>query len=367
MVRFSSSKPMRPRSDRARRRVLFSAESLETRQLLSVAAMQPVVAPVPAIPVPAAFGPVSTVAGGLGSSISPVVVSPVYEVTLQVNPIVQGGFASHGFTETILVIDEPIATGSGATSPTTPVGPISSTGSGTSSPTPTGGASETTGNNAITPLTATVLAGPAGGGRAGAIVVVAPQPVVSFFGSSTIPVTTQAILNTATLEEQPLAPPVLGQGFESGQTQGLDPRIDGLFKAPQADVPLEPTIPAIDVIEPFQPAVVPAPAAQPAQPDDVLPAPAPVRDVEPAQVVPVEPAILTDWDRAPEFPILSPRTKSQSEAEAPSWSMAAMVGTAAIAGGGYHLVLGRSNRFNQRWLPTRGTSKPSRGRKSEEK
>jgi hypothetical protein len=175
-------------------------------------------------------------------------------------------------------------------------------------------------------------------------------------------VTTQAILAQATLEEQPIPPPVLGQGFESGQTQGAELRPDkGLF-APTTPVPFEPQLPATDFIEPFRPAPVNPPVNPPADPVGP-PAPAPAQDAQPVETVPVNPAEATELSRSPEFPILSPMAESQTEAATPSWSMAAMVGTAAIAGGGYHLVLGGSNRFNQRWIPTRASSKKNRERK----
>ena len=187
-----------------------------------------------------------------------------------------------------------------------------------------------------------------------------PQTLVTNLGSSTIPVTTQAILATATLEEQPIQPPVLGQGFESGQTQGTDLRPENGLLAPMAPVRFEPQVPATDFIEPFRPEPVNPPAAQPAEP---VGPPAPARNAQPVETVPVSPATPTDLSRSPEFPILSPVAESQTEDATPSWSMAAMVGTAAIASGGYHLVLGGSNRFNQRWFPTRGASKKNRERK----
>jgi hypothetical protein len=176
-------------------------------------------------------------------------------------------------------------------------------------------------------------------------------------------VTTQAILATAAQEEQPIGPPVLGQGFESGQTQGGDPQMLAPPIVPNNPVPLKPQIPAVDFVEPLRPAPVNPPPGQPEQPEQPPAVPALPRGDERLEVVPVEPASLTDWGKSPKFPILSPRT-DDVPTETPSLSMAAMVGTAAIAGGGYHLVLGGSNRFNQRWLPTRRSSKETRCRKS---
>lgn len=374
MGRFSSSKPMRPRSDRARRRVVFYAESLESRQLLSVATFHPTVAPALNVAVPAAFGPVvPTAAGNTGSNASSAGSLAASSPPVTVIAVIEGETA-RGFTEIIEITAAPsfggsgtvgpIATGNAPSSPSEPSSPVSSSGSGSSGNLTNPTETSSTANNAITPLSLTVVSTPGAANRGVIIAVVAPQPIAPVsFQSSTIPVTTQAILNTATAEEQPLAPPVLGQGFESGQTQGLYPLLDGAGKAPQKAVPLEVQLPAIDYVEPLRPAIDQAPAAQP---EEVPPAPVPARNPDAADAVPVEPAILSDWDKAPDFPILSPRNEGRTEAEAPGWSMAAMVGTAAIAGGGYHLVLGGSSRFNQRWLPTRRSANATRGRKDEE-
>ncbi len=356
MGRFSTSKSMRPRLDRARRRVLFCAESLESRQLLSVAAVQGAIAP--ALHAPAAIGPaISSPAANAGASASSFGSGSVVEVIFQFNPSFNGGMASHGFVETIFLIAEAPSLGTGVSSAA-----AGGSGGSSSSASPIGdatgiGSGETSGNTSITPLTATVLAGANANGHATIAIVVTTQPVVANFSSSTIPVTTQAILVTAAVEQQPLAPPALGQGFESGQTQGVDPRTGELFKLPDAPVRVEPMAPAIDVIEPYRPAADQAPAALPVQPDEAPPAPIPAIPALPIEGLPIEPAFVSGRDDAPEFPVLSPRNESRTETETPSLSMAAIIGTAAVAGGGYHLVLGRSNRFNQRWIPTRRSSR----------
>jgi hypothetical protein len=366
MGRFPSPMPTRPRVGRARRRVFFCAESLESRQLLSVAAFHPTIAPTGNVP--AAVGPVvPSPVVNVGTPAAATGLAPVLQIVIEINPVATGQASNHGFTETIFIFEETLSSGIGAASPTTPAGNSTSPGGTTSSATSTNpGEASSTSSSAITPLTSTILAGPAAGNRAAIAVVVVPQTPVANFAPSTIPVTTQAILATATLEEQPIQPPVLGQGFESGQTQGIDPRSENAFTAPKVPVRIEPQIPAIDFIEPYRPALDQPPAAQPAQPAKTPTTPAPARNAEPVEALPVEPAALTDPGKSPEFPILSPRTDDRTEAETPSMSMAAMVGTAAIASGGYHLVLGGSNRFNQRWIPTRGSSKTNRGRRSEE-
>ena len=360
MGRLSSTLPTRPRADRARRRVVFCAESLESRQLLSVAPLHPTIAPIGNVP--AAIGPVvSSSAGNLATGGAAASTSSGLEVVLQINPIVTGQSAFHGFTETIFIFEEPSPAFTGASTPS-PSG-ISSPSAGASG-SPAGPiANPGPSSTSITALTVTNLPSPGSAKGAPIIVVVAPAPIVPNFSSSTIPVTTQAILATATQEEQPLAPPVLGQGFESGQTQGIDPRQEPGLNLPPVPVRVEPRIPAIDFIEPYRPEVVIPPAVEPAQPAEVPAQPAPVPNAGPVQTDPVESLDLTNLQRDPEFPVLSPLTVTRTEAETPSWSMAAMVGTAAIAGGGYHLVLGGSSRFNQRWIPTRRSSKRSGGRK----
>jgi hypothetical protein len=361
MGRQSPALPTRPRSDRARRRVIFCAESLETRQLLSVAAYPPAIAP--AVHAPAQFGPVvPSATGNTGSSATPAGSSSAATPTPEIIIPITEQITSGGIAVTFLIIDV-VPASSGASSPAAPTsgGSTSTTGSA-ASPT-SANPSVTSPTPAITPLTQTILS--TGNANAAPIIVITPQPTVANFAPSSIPVTTQAILATAAQEEQPIGPPVLGQGFESGQTQGIDPAALAPPIVPNNPVPLKPQIPAVDFIEPVRPAPVNPPAGQPEQPEQqpqpTVPALPPGDDQ--VDVIPVEPAALTDWGKSPRFPILSPRA-DDVQTETPSWSMAAVVGTAVIAGGGYHLVLGGSNRFNQRWLPTRRPSRETRGRKS---
>ena len=333
--------------------MFFCAESLESRQLLSVAAFHPAIAPV--ANVPAAVGPlVPSSVGTQGTAGSAAGSNQGIQVVLEFNPVVSGQSSFHGFTETIFIFEQPSANGIGAHPHRRRPG--------VRRPTPDWALSRRRArrlrprrrhSQAITPLTATILAAPGSGNRTAVIAIVLPQTLVTNLRSSTIPVTTQAILATATLEEQPIQPPVLGQGFESGQTQGTDLRPENGLFAPKAPVPLEPQLPAIDFIEPFRPEPVNPPAAQPAEP---VGPPAPRGMPSRSRPSRSSPATPTDLSRSPEFPILPPVADSQTEDATPSWSMAAMVGTAAIASGGYHLVLGGSNRFNQRWFPTRGSS-----------
>ena len=360
MGRFPSTATPRPRSHRARRRVFFCAESLETRQLLSVAAYHPAIAPVGNVP--AAVGPVVaspvTNAGTAGSAAGS---AAGLQIVLEFNPVSIGQSGFQGFTETILFIEPPVSSGIGATGPIASGNLPSPTTTGDTSPTTT--SSETSPAPAIAPLTPTILAGPSGSRSAVAVVIVPQTPPINL-QPSTIPVTTQAILATALLEEQPIPPPFLGQGFESGQTQGGDPLAENGLNLPKVPVPLEPQIPPIDFVEPFRPAPVNPPAAQPGQPAErpargsragVTPSPSKPRPSSPP------PSSTRPGRPSSRSSRRNPRARPRRGRRA--GALAAIVGTASIAGGGYHLVLGGSNRRSQRWLPARDSSKRNRERK----
>ena len=116
MARMSSTST-RPRSDRARRRVFFCAESLESRQLLSVAAFHPAIAPLPNVP--AAVGPlVPSSVGTQGTAGSAAGANQGIQVVLEFNPVVSGQSSFNGFTETIFIFEQPSANGTGASAPT---------------------------------------------------------------------------------------------------------------------------------------------------------------------------------------------------------------------------------------------------------
>ncbi len=212
-------------------------------------------------------------------------------------------------------------------------------------------------------MTATILAGPAAANRAPVIVIIMPQTLINL-APSTTPVTTQAILATAVLEEQPIQPPVLGQGFESGQTQGGTPAPETLFRGPVLPLPIQPQEPGTDYVEPYEaPPENPMPG-EPAEPATPAAQPKAARDAEPVESIVLEPIQLTQWAKAPAVPVVTPGTEITAHEDYPTYSLATMVGTAAVASGGYHLVFGGSNRFNQRWLPTRRSSSGSGTRKS---
>lgn len=341
MRRKSSNRSTRLTSDRARRRVVLCAEPLETRQLLSVAALPQAMAPVASVPV--AVGP--AVSGASQSAAGAVASVPI---VIEWNAAFSASSGFQGFTETIFIVEEPGLVPVDSNPSPAPV----STGIGSTEPISTAGdsaASALASTPAITPLTATILAPASAANHAPVIAIVPTATTVTFFGPSSIPVTTQAILATAALEEQPIQPPVLGQGFESGQTQGLGPdRLESLLPK-TTRVPFDPQLPPVDFIEPFQPAPVEVPRP-------VEPAPVQVPALDPLPMLDIAPDAPSSADRAgsPELSIPASRVGDRVDAETPSFSMAAMVGVAAIAGGSYRLVLGRSRRFNQRWLPDRG-------------
>ena len=300
----------------------------------------------PVASVPVAVGP--AVSGASQSAAGAVASVPI---VIEWNPAFNPSTGFQGFTETIFIVEQPVLVPVNSNPSPAPV----STGIGSTDPISTAGdsaASSLASTPAITPLTATILAPASAASHAPVIAIVPTATTVTFFGPSSIPVTTQAILATAALEEQPIQPPVLGQGFESGQTQGLEPdRLESLLPKTTRE-PFDPQLPPVDFIEPFQPAAVEAPQSV----EPIEPAPAPVPALDPLPMLGIAPEAVSSADRAGshELSIPASRVGDRVDAETPSFSMAAMVGVTAIAGGGYRLVLGRSRRFNQRWLPDRG-------------
>jgi hypothetical protein len=338
--------------------VSFFAEILESRQLLSVASIHAAVA-APLVNVPALVGPVVPApVTGIGTTASTSPASPITapQVVIVVAQSGPNAGSSIGATGGLFVVEELFSPGisSGSLNATSPT--QSSAGSASSTNASTSAAA----SNAITPLTATILAAPTGAARAPIIVVVVPQPLVANLGPSSISVTTQAILATATQEEQPIQPPVLGQGFESPVGQGSEFMPDSKLQEQVEPARIELQLPPSDYIEPLRPAPdVPAPGA-PAQPVEPQAATTARRVVEPVEDLLDEPISLTEWGKQPDLPRLAPRIEIAANEEYPTWSLATMVGTVAVASGGYHLLLNGSARFNQRWIPL----EQSRRRKS---
>lgn len=347
----------RARSGRPRRRRLFLAEILETRRLLSAAALPHAIAPVSLAPAlvgsmnspagttsptagalsqlgagaqaPHGFVPIFNFNFNLGNSDETVVI-----IEFSGNP----GFSSAPSSGSSTVSQGPVATFSGITEGTSALSPTMTDTTGPTAQTPS-----------ITPLTAVILSGPSVGGR-NVVVVIVPQPLVANLGPSTIPATAQAILTTAALEEQPLGPPVLGQGFESPVGQGaislFGPNLMDQTTPGWLDLVLPPT----DYIEPIDAApAIPEPAA-PSPDQPAVPVPT---DADSVTEILLDPVTVADWGKMPASPILTSDLDAPRHDEYPTWSLAAMIGTTAIATGGYQLVLGGSARLNQRWLPNR--------------
>ena len=364
MVRLFSALPPLARAARSRRRPFFAPELLESRQLLSVAAfpshamLAPVVN-VPALIGPAVASPVSTTSGSLASA-----VNPTYQVQLiiDVNPAGTGAVGGHEFTETIVFFGDSFATGPISVAPT------STTGAGN----PSSGAS--TGGNAARPHRPHDHVDHAAGRvdrrrhrgcepgpdhhRRRAAAPRRHQPGAEYGTRDDAGRPDRGTGRAAARAAQ------LGQGFESPVGQGSDVQLEKSLFRPSTRTLIEPELPATDYIEPIAPAPEnPAPVepAQPAQP--VVPS-TPARDVQAGETILLEPIGLSDPQTQERLPVLVPRLEINTQQETPAWSMATMVGTAAIATGGYQLLLGGSNRFNQRWLPTRGSSARSRARKA---
>ncbi len=353
----------RARSRRPRRRRLFLAEVLETRRLLSAAALPHAIAP--ASLAPALVGPMtpsagttsptgttSPAAGALSqlSSGQPAsqIVIPIYTLNFNLgNPnetlvIVEfsgnPGFSSAASSGSSTVSQGPVATFSGTTGGMSALSTTTTDTSGPTAQTPS-----------ITPLTAVILSGPSVGGR-DVVVVILPQPLVANLGPSAIPATDQAILATAALEEMPLGPPVLGQGFESPVGEGFVSLFGPNLMSHTVPGWLDLVLPPTDYIEPMNAApAIPEPAA-PAPDQPAVPVPT---DANAVTEILLDPVALSDWGKMPASPILTSDLDAPRHDEYPTWSLAAMIGTTAIATGGYQLVLGGSARLNQRWLPIR--------------
>ena len=321
--------------------------------MLSVAAVHQMVAPV--ANVPALVGPaVPSPVAGVGSTGATAGATQQVQVVLEIIPVTINVGGGSGVTQGFFIVSESFSTGPVSGEISTPTSAAASANPSTSS-----GASASTAaaSPSITPLTATILAGPTGANRAPIIVVVQPQVVVANLAPSTIGVTTQAILATATLEEQPLQPPVLGQGFESPVGQSLEYPPGAILKAKETPTRIEMELFPGDYIEPMRATPEDANPAAPAQPAETPAVETTGRVIEPVDAVLAAPVTVSEWGKHPDLPLLTPRIEIQTHDEYATWSLATVVGTTALATGGYQLLMGGSARFNQRWLPTRRSSR----------
>jgi hypothetical protein len=247
----------------------------------------------------------------------------------------------------IIITSSPTTTSGSGTGSTNGSGSTSSTGSGSGS-----SSASATG---IAPLTPVILTG-SSNGRTVVVVIIVVQPLVTHFGPSTEPVTTQTLLSR--LSSQLLTTNLTHFG------QSVDDELEVPIQAPPIAIQPE-GIPLIDIIEPLQPAApAEGDAPQAGQP-------APLRGASLARLVPV----LTDrgLDHARDWtgdsllpdPLVSSasRSKNQTVETRASWGLSTMFGATAVATGGYHLVLRQSDRFQGRWVPGRSKANRSAGRR----
>jgi hypothetical protein len=274
---------------------------------------------------------------------------------LEIIPVTINVGGGIGVAQGFFVVGESFSTGTSSGEINTPSSAAASANASASSG---ASASAAAASSSIAPLTATILAGPNGANRAPIIVVVQPQVVVANLTPSTIPVTTQAILATATAEEQPIPPLVLGQAFEAPVGQGLEEFEPGaLIKKKETPTRIEMELFPGDYIEPMRATPEDANPAAPAQPAEPPAAETTGRIIEPVEAILAAPVNVSEWGKQPDLPLLTPRIEIQTHDEYATWSLATVVGTTAIATGGYQLLMGGSARFNQRWLPTRRSSR----------
>jgi hypothetical protein len=227
--------------------------------------------------------------------------------------------------------------------PTSPTGGSGSgSGSGGSSAAGSGSSS------AIAPLTPVVLSG--SNNRAPIIVIVVVQPLIAPFGPRSAPVTTQAILSLIAIEEQATVSTHFGQGVED---ESVEPELAEPIAKPV------PRVTPLDVVEPFQPVA-------PEEQGDGQPAPAPgpagsrwsrpgLSDPGPLPVLDLSVADLWSGSLAG-----SSRSADHPGEVRLSCDLSTLFGAAAVAAGGYQLVLRPSDRFRGRWIPGRNGTKGSR-------
>jgi hypothetical protein len=225
-------------------------------------------------------------------------------------------------------------------SPTDPTSTGSTSGSSTISNSPTG-TSITALNPSVTSTTTTQTVAPV------VLVPVPLPPVVLHLNASASPVIAQAMdAALAAQGELPTSLTLFGQGLETELQKQFKTELGPRFEAPWF----------IDVVEPFQP-VAPAqsPKTQPA-PEASRAWPSPSvsdRGID---------ALLEMADRGPLSSALDGSSlKNRRNAKTPSWGFSAIIGTALIAAGGYHLALHDEGRSKGSSMPlrTRG-SHPSR-------
>jgi hypothetical protein len=349
------------RRTRRTTRFALACESLESRQLLSVGNTGLVSAAVPALsaaqahfaapPIFSSFGTSGFSSGQFGTfaavNQSPIIVFAVVGIV----PISFNGGS----------IQAPTSSGLGGSGSELGAltGNSGNSGNNTSGNTLTSGAVSTSGPS-ITPLNPSVTSSTNTPGGPPVIVVPPPlPPLVVHLTASTAPATNQS--NTALLsiaDEPPSAITHFGQGAELEIRRVVTEKIDRETTGNSL----------IDFVEPYR-AIDPAEAQRvdPAQPGAGEKAP----PLDPVNVRPL-PAI-SDPDIDAALDLTDGRILTRSRDHAASrpddhfdqgnthWSLSALFGVAAVATGGYHLVLRETDRFRGRSIPRwAGAERPTK-------
>jgi hypothetical protein len=359
-----STPPRRPsvsvRRTRRTTRFALACESLESRQLLSVGNTGLVPAAVPALGVahaqvaaPPNFSGLGTtgLSSGQTGALSTVNQSPIVVVVVAVNPFSFSG-------SLIFVPTSPTGSGSSGSG----MGALTVNSSNNSNGTTLTSDAVSTSEQAITPLNPNVTSSTNTPGGPPVFLVPPPlPPLVVHLTASTVPATNQSNSTALSLaDEQPPQITHFGQGGES-EIRGV---VTEPVKAESASNSL------IDFVEPYR-AVDPAPAQEvvPAQPGAGEKAPAPAPD--PANARPLPPISDPDIDAALDLTDARILTRSSDDAAPRSddnvdranthWSLSALFGAAAVATGGYHLVLRESDRLRGRSIPRwAGAERPTK-------
>ena len=224
--------------------------------------------------------------------------------------------------------NHPVVVGRNSTLSSSPTDPTStgSTSSSSASSTSLSGTSITALNPTATTATTTPTLAPV-------IIVPAPTPpVVLHLSASSAPVTALAVDTALAAQgEQPTSLTQFGQGPETELQKLSKPELSSKTVAPWF----------IDVVEPFQP-------AEPAQPSQAQPANAPqaLRGWPSRSISePGIDALLDLADRGPLESALDGRSPTnRKSAMTPFWGFSALVGTTALAAGGYHLAIREAGR-----------------------
>jgi hypothetical protein len=349
------------RRPRRTRRFALACESLESRQLLSVGNTGLVSAAVPALSAaqaqfaaPPVFSSLATngLSSGQFAALSAVNQSPIIVVVFGVVPFSFSGGSNLAQTSSS-------GQGGSGSGIGTLNGLTSNSGNSTSGITLTSGSAT---SQSITPLNPTVTSSTNTPGGPPVILVPPPlPPVVVHLTASTPPATNQSnstLLSIA--DEQPPSITHFGQGADTEIRHAVTDQV----KTKSTSNSL------LDFVEPYRP-VDPGPVEEvnPAQPGAGEKAPAPAPD--PANVRPLPAISDPDIDSALDLTDARILTRSRDDAASRSddhvdqgnthWSLSALFGVAAVATGGYHLVLREADRFRGRWIPRwAGADRPTK-------